>query len=248
MRSLRVLLPLLALAMLALPAQAGAVGPGSLYHIVSARVSTDWSFNYSWLDDQNQPASTSGGEATSLTLLRTIDRGADPFGIYTALLKGSINGSYHLVTTGNTVDCPHYSFDPVAIQEQVQLDFVRVRGGRLEINAGVGPGQAGPAVLALQSEMQQVATLCGQMPPALAFGLTYGPAPNNVHTPQCDGIAHGCELFNTRRLHARRVTIHIHGSGPVDPDHTHMPSGASGYETYSWDIKVMLQRPAGRRH
>ncbi|HEY7967744.1 MAG TPA: hypothetical protein VID68_11995 [Solirubrobacteraceae bacterium] len=216
--------------------------PRAVYHISGARVTTTWAYDYSGTDDSGNPFSSSGGESANLTLGAT-DRSSDRFGIYTARLTGTLAGSYSYSSVGNDVNCPSYSLDPAAVQEQVQLNLVSLPGHRVEINASLGPGQTTVATSALQQEFQAVDSTCGDMPTNLGYGLTYSPAPNNVHTPQCDGIADGCAIVRASAFRSPSVTVHINVSDfVIPPGFTVIPSGANGHDLYTWSITVTLKR------
>ena len=216
--------------------------PRVVYHIASARVTTAWDYSYSGTDDSGNSFSSNGGESAKMTLAAT-DRSADRYGVYTARLKGTLTGRYFFSSTGNNVSCPSYSLDPAAVQEQVQLNLMALPGRRVEINAGLGPGQTSLATSALQQEFQAVGSTCGALPTNLGYGLTYGPAPNNVNTPQCQGIADGCAIVTANAFSAATVKVHIHVNGYAIPSgFTVIPSGASGHDLYSWNITVVLER------
>lgn len=242
-RSLLTLFATAAVSLLATPAQAvaGAFFPSVLYHIARARVTTNWNYAYAGTDD-GLPFSSSGGETTNLSMSAT-DRSYDAFGIYTARLKGTAVGSYYFNTAGKNIDCPRYTFDPAAVQEQVELNLISLPGHRVEINAGLGPGQTRAATATLQREILAVGTTCGDLPTGVGYGLTYAPAPNNVHTPQCATIADGCAVVDARAFRSASLTIHIAVTGyPLPAGFTVIPSGASGHDLFSWDITVVLDR------
>lgn len=209
------------------------------FHIAAATVTTNYAYSYTATDAQGDPYSASGGESASLTM-SAVDRSADAFGIHTARLKGSFHGSYTLVDSGGGTSCPSYTLDPGAVQEYIQLTTVPLSRHRLEINAGLGPGQTDVATQELAREYRQVQSTCGVYPPNLGYGLTYNPAPDNVHTPQCSGIAQGCEIFSARAFRRRRVVVRIGGTVPVAPGFTAIPAGGSGHDTYTWQIAVTL--------
>lgn len=243
----RNLLPLLAatgaLALL-IGAQALAAAPfvpPALHHIASVRVTRTWRYAYSGTSD-GSGYSSHGGESATLTG-SAVNTSTDPFGIYTARLHGTFRGRFYYDTTGTHVSCPHYRLDPAAVQEQLQLNLITLSGGRVEVNAGVGPGQTGTGTAALASEIQGVGSTCGRLPVNVGYALTYSPAPNNIHTPECDGIADGCAIVAASAFSAPQVTVHITVRDfEIPPGFTVMPRGSSGHDLFSWSIAVVLKR------
>ncbi len=228
------------------PADASApFTPASVYHIVSAQVTTDWAYTYSGADSGGNPFSGNGGETTSLTLARTTNRALNRLGIYTGVLQGSFVGNYYFTGSGVTYSCPNYTINPAAVQETLQLNVVSLPGKRVEVNAGLGPGQTATATTAFSAALANLETACGQIPPQAGSGLNYTPAPNNVHTAACDGIADGCEILPAAAFHRNRVTVRIDVSqDPVIPGDSVIPQGGTGTDSFSWTITVVLRRAA----
>ena len=215
--------------------------PRAVYHIASVRVTRSWQYAYSG-HASGVSVSSHGAETTTLTGSAVL-MSNDPFGIYTARLRGAFRGRFYYDTVGTHISCPHYNLSPADAQEQLQLNLISLSGGRVEINAGVGPGQTGAAPAALARELQAVDTTCGRMPVNVGYGLTYSPAPNNVHTPECAGIADGCAIVPGSAFSAPEVTVRIAVHDLAIPSgFTVIPPGASGRDVFSWSIAVVLKR------
>jgi hypothetical protein len=241
-----VLTLLVATGAVALPIAAQALAaapftPPAVYHIASVRVTRTWHYAYSGTSN-GTGYSSHGGESTTMTG-SAVNTSTDPFGIYTARLHGTFRGRFHFDATGTHVSCPSYHLDPAAVQEQLQLNLIALSGGRVEVNAGVGPGQTPSGTAALTKEVEAVGTTCGRLPVNAGYALTYSPAPNNVHTPECSGIADGCAIVAASAFNTPRVTVHIAVSHfPIPDGFTVMPRGSTGHDTFSWSIAVVLER------
>ena len=233
----------------AAPGAAAQYTPARVYHLGSAQLTTDWTYSYSGTDVSGNAFSGNGGETTALTLARPASPALDRLGIYTGVLKGSFAGNYFFAGSGVTYSCPSYAISPAAVQETLQLNLVSLPGGRVEVNAGLGPGQTAAATTAFADALQGLQTTCGQIPPQAGSGLNYNPAPNNVHTAACDGIADGCEILPASAFHRRRVEVHISVSQyPVIAGDSVIPEGGTGSDTFSWTISVVLVGPVRRHH
>jgi len=217
--------------------------PAAHYHVVRAKVTTDWRYSYTGYDSGNSPISGSGSEIAHLTFARATNAALNPFGIFTARFTGSDTGSYSHTGSGGTGGCSSYTLNAWPIQEQLQLSLVRLSHHRVEVNAALGPGQTSSAVSAFQRELGALQSPCGQIPPQAGQALDYNPAPNNVHTSACRGIAHGCEILPARAFRRRRVIVRIVVNGAKVPaGYSPIPLGASGPDTFSWKIRVVLKR------
>ncbi len=242
-RRTRVLVALATAAgLMALPAQALAGPVGALYRVTGATVSVHWANTFNATDDDGTPYTTTNNEAAALTLSAPLLPSLDADGIYTAGLKGTLNGTYTVTSsTGNTA-CS-YTLTPGALQEELQLNVVPLSGRRLEVNAGLGLGTTPAAQQAFQQEFAQTQTDCGGYGPTnFGWALSFTPAPNNVHTPQCDGISDGCEIFPASRFRSRTVTVAIAGAWPVAASKAGDAPGASGQATDTVSIDVTLTR------
>ena len=212
------------------------------YRLISARVSTNWDYNWSWTDPSSGGTATgTGGEVASLRLLRA-DSSLDHLGIFSAYLKGTLAGSYSSQdAVGTMSSCPQYGLNPSLLGEQLQLNSVALPGHRVEINAGLDTGQQPSQVSAFQQEVDAVSTACGETPPNIGYGLMYAPEPNNVHTSQCAGVSDGCEIFPLTAFTRSTVTVQISGSEPLKPGATVIPQGGTGQDTFTWSIAVVLK-------
>jgi hypothetical protein len=227
-----------------LPAQASANNPGALYRLTAATVATNWSYSYTATDDDNVPYTDTGGEAAKLALSKALSPSLDADGIYTAGFGGTLNGSYASTSSDGSVTCPPYTLDPAALQEELQLNVVPISHDRFVVTAGLGLGEDAAALTAWDQEVNDVTAACGgSQPTLLGYGLTFTPAPNNVHIPQCQGISQGCEILPRSRFRSRKVQIAITDSVPVSAAQTAMaPTAATGQGTYAWTINVTLTR------
>ncbi len=242
MNTPRLAATLLASAALALcpAAAASASSPGALFHISGATVTTDWSYDLHGVDGDGTPFEDTGSETSSMAMTQ-VDRSADSIGIYTARLGGSANGTYNSSDAYGPIANCTYGFNPAAIHEQVQLNVVPLSGHRFEVNSSLGPGEDAAAVSELQNELLAAQSACnGYSPVNLGYGLTFDPAPNNVHTRQCQGIGEGCEIFSRNAFRGRSVTVKIATSGPVSAEF--LPPGDTGTATYTSSIDVVLKR------
>ncbi len=228
--------------LLALPAQAGADPVGALYRVTGATVNLGWKNTFSATDDDLTPYTTTDDETAALTLAAPLFPSLDPDAIYTARLQGSLSGTYAVISPDGNVACS-YSLNPGALQEALQLNVVPLSGHRLEVNAGLGLGTSASAEQAFGQEFAQTETDCGGYGPTnFGWALSFAPAPNNVHTPQCHGISDGCEILAASRFRARTVTVSIAGTWPVAVSLAGDPPGATGQASDTCSIDVTLTK------
>jgi hypothetical protein len=245
MRSLRTR-ALLALAsaagLMALPAQAAASPVGGLYRVTGATVSVRWANTFNATDDDLTPYTTTNDETAALTLSAPLLPSLDAQGIYTADLKGTLTGTYDVTSPDGNTACS-YTLNPGALQEELQLNVVPLSGHRLEVNAGLGLGTTTAAQQAFGQEFAATQTDCGGYGPTnFGWALSFTPAPNNVHTPQCAGIADGCEIVPASRFRSRAVTVAIEGFWPVPVSKAGDPPGATGQASDTYSINVTLTK------
>ncbi len=227
--------------LLGLPAAASAV-PVPRFHLVSAAVHVQWSYDYSGTDGSGDPYTETGGETASLTMSKALLKSDNALGIYTAALSGTDGGQYTNTGPGTDESCT-YSLDAQLVDTLVQLNVVGLSGNQVEVNAGLSDGQDAPGSAALASEYEQAQTNCGDyQPTAIGTSLDYGPAPNNVHTSQCHGIADGCEIFSTSSFHHGTVTVSITDSVPATAAADAVPTDHTGAETCAWTIQAILKK------
>jgi len=226
---------------LGLPAAAGAA-PVPLFHLVSASMRVHWSYDYSGTDDDNDPFTLTGAEVANLTMSRAVERSDDALGIYTAALTGIDSGQFTNTGPGTNVNCA-YMLNPALVGATLQLDVVSLSHGRVELNAGLTDGGNPAASTTLSSEYGDAQSACDDyLPTAIGTSLDYGPAPNNVHTPQCHGIVDGCEIFSTSAFHRGTVTVSISDSVPATAAADAVPTSRTGTETYAWTIQAVLKK------
>lgn len=228
--------------LLGLPAAAAAGPTVPLFHLVSASVRVHWSYAYSGTDDDNDPFTETGSEIANLTMSRAVLKGNDVLGVYTAALTGLDTGQYTNTGPGTNVSCT-YSLNPALVNANLQLNVVPLSHNRVEVNSGVSDGDNSAGSTALSDEFDQAQSGCGgYLPTSIGSSLDYGPAPNNVHTPQCHGIVNGCEIFSASGFHHGTVSVSITDSVPATAAADAVPPDHTGTETYAWTIQAVLKK------
>ena len=241
-RALPVVVSIASLSLALAFAGAASATPVPLFHLTSASVSVHWGYDYSGTDDEGDPFTLTGSEAASLTMSKAVLKGDDALGIYTAALTGTDSGQFTNTGPGTNVSCA-YSLDPALIGSVLQLNVVSLSHNRVEVNTGLSDGESASGATALTTEDEQAQNNCDDyLPTAIGTSLDYGPAPNNVHTPQCHGIVDGCEIFSTSAFRHGTVSVSISDSMPATAAADAVPPDHTGNETYAWDIHAVLKK------
>lgn len=215
---------------------AAAPSSPAAYRVVSATVSTD--YTYSGAVGDSDPVPASGSEHARLNLVRA--SAPTRYGAWEVNLRGPVAGVFDRVTPG-PAHC-ETSFEASDLLMSLGVNLVE-KGPRTLVQFGMSPRGADDSITRLKGE-------CVGSPPLLVCGcpaddgltrsLMMTPA-DHQSDPKCDGVAHWCISVPTARTRSRVWTATIVRSITVK-NNPQQWGANSGTETYSWAITVKLKR------
>jgi hypothetical protein len=208
------------------------------YRIVAATVASD--YTYSGAVGDTDPVAASGSETARLTQVRP--SAPDRNGMWELHLRGPVTGTFDRAVATGPAHCST-SFDAAAADVTLGVNLVG-RGRRTLVQFGMSPGAAlGTVAQRLKGECVGSGPLlvCGcPADEGLAAAVSFLPADHKSDSA-CDGVAHWCISVPTARTRSRRWTATIVRTLSV-PNNSSMWGSNSGTETYTWKMRVTLQR------
>jgi hypothetical protein len=228
----------LSVAALATGVASAAAAPSTpaAYRLVSATVSTD--YTYSGAVGDNNPVPASGSERARLNLVRPSS--PNRYGSWEVDLKGPVTGVFDRVTPG-PAHC-ETSFEASGLLLSLGVNLVP-KGPRTLVQFGMSPRGASESIPRIKGECVGSGPLlvCGcPADDGLTHSVMILPA-DHQNDPKCDGVPHWCISVPTARTRSRVWTATIVRSITMK-DNRQQWGANSGTETYSWTIQVKLKR------